>query len=335
MRLRDTATAGSLITAAALLDLPDLRAKIEELCAALAPDDSDQALADARDSAELRLRHVGANLEMCGQCDRVSGELLEQVLTALAEQLRGRDEQRSMGQHLMDALTQLARTAPVSGQVPADTLLTVITTVQDLTALCQDQPEQVDPVNALGAFLDTLTPGTPVAEGATGTAEGVGTRQAAGTSQAAGSSATAGTRRWTTCARGGLPLGPRSLAALTCTSRLTRLLLDDAGHPLDSGPTRRQLLDRERRALEHQAGYHCQRRGCDRPAHACVPHRVVPWALGGPSTLATLVLLCLSCHHTLHDRARPLTLTLTTGHRIGPRGWLDHAPDGGPPPAPF
>jgi hypothetical protein len=130
---------------------------------------------------------------------------------------------------------------------------------------------------------------------------------------------------WSAHTRGGVPLGPRTLAAFTCHSTLTRLVLSPLGHPLDSSPLARQLSRRERRALEHRAGYRCQRAGCGRPAAVCVPHHVVPWALDGPSTQDNTVLLCLSCHHLLHDRQRPLTLV--DGSRIGPRGWLTRAPD--------
>ena len=138
--------------------------------------------------------------------------------------------------------------------------------------------------------------------------------------------------RWGTRSRGGVRLGPRSLAAVACTAALTRLLTDPAGWPVDSSPTSRQLSRRERRALEHRAGYRCERAGCGRPAAVCVPHHVVPWALGGPSTLANTVLLCRSCHHLLHDRDRPLELT--GDRRIGPRGWIrgtNHPPPTAPP----
>ena len=134
---------------------------------------------------------------------------------------------------------------------------------------------------------------------------------------------------WSTCTRGGVPVGPRTLAALACTSTLTRLVLSPLRHPLDSSPSTRQLSRRERRALEHRAGYRCQRSGCGRTARLCVPHHVDPWSLGGPSTLANTVLLCPACHHHLHDRRQPLLLT--DGTRIGPRGWLDTTPSGDPP----
>ena len=135
---------------------------------------------------------------------------------------------------------------------------------------------------------------------------------------------------WSTHSRGGVPIGPRTLAALHCTSLFTRLVLSPLGQPVDSGPDKRQLNRAQRRALEHRAGYRCQRHGCGRAAYLCVPHHVRPWALGGPSVLSNMILLCVSCHHHLHDRQQPLLLT--DGRRIGPRGWLSGAPPGTDPP---
>ena len=135
---------------------------------------------------------------------------------------------------------------------------------------------------------------------------------------------------WSSRSRGGVPIGPRTLAALQCTSLFTRLVLSPLGHPVDSRPDKRQLNRAERRALEHRARYRCQRSSCGRAAYLCVPHHVEPWALGGLSVLSNMILLCVSCHHHLHDRQQPLLLT--DGRRIGPRGWLSGAPPGTDPP---
>jgi hypothetical protein len=128
--------------------------------------------------------------------------------------------------------------------------------------------------------------------------------------------------------RRGTRIGPRTLQRLCCDATLTRLLLDPAGHPLDSTPERRQLTRRERRALEHRDGYRCQRRGCRRPASSCDPHHVRPWHLGGRTVLANMLLLCRACHHQLHDRQAHLPLA--DGRVIGPRGWVK-GPERPPP----
>lgn len=182
----------------------------------------------------------------------------------------------------------------------AEPLLVVVTTPDDLLASPHPGAAAVAPEEALQALFDAV-PASPA------------TRPA-----------------WTSRTRGHVPVGPRGLAALCCEARLTRLLTDAAGSPLDSNPTARQLSRRERRALESRAAHRCERLGCGRAAHLCVPHHVVPWALGGPSTQANTVLLCRSCHHLLHDRDRPLELT--RDRRIGPRGWLRGGPPGSAPP---
>ena len=208
----------------------------------------------------------------------------------------------------MDALVSCltdAHTATGDAAAGPEPLLVVVATADELARTTQPHPDQVDPADALTDLFTGIDLLAPADDPAT--------------------ARTTKPRRWSACTRGGVPLGPRSLSALLCTSRLTRLLLSPAGHPLDSSPTARQLSRRERRALEHRARYRCERHGCGRPAAVCVPHHVVPFALGGLSTLHNTVLLCASCHHQLHDRQQPLTLT--DQRRIGPRGWIHGEPD--------
>ena len=180
----------------------------------------------------------------------------------------------------------------------------MVATVDDLTRTVEPDAAQVEPEQALADLL-----GRPVPAGA---------------ARGAAAEPADGAPRWSARTRAGLPIGPRTLGAVCCTARLTRLVLGPLGGPLDSSPTARQLSRRERRALEHRAGYRCERAGCGRPAASTVPHHVVPWALGGPSTQTNTVLLCRSCHHLLHDRDRPLELT--RDRRIGPHGWLRGGP---------
>lgn len=317
VRLQDTQLAAALITLGQLVDLRDLRGKVDELLGALAPDVTDADLADAREAAELRLVDVGSTTRWDGTTDALTGELARDVLNAKAESLRSADETRTGPQLLMAALTALltdaaARDVDDDG-VPGSTVLVVVTDVDDLARAHEAAPDRVAPEDALDALFEgTGAAGDDTERGA----EPAGPRDARRPS-------------WSTRTRGGLPLGPRTLSALSCGSVLSRLVLDPLGHPLDSSPTSRRASPRERRALEHRAGYRCQRRGCGRRASACVPHHVVPFALGGLTTMSNQVLLCVSCHHLLHDRQQPLLLT--DGRRIGPRGPLSGAPPGGPP----
>ncbi len=309
-RLQDGELGHALVALGQLVDLRDLRAKVDELLGALAPDVNDSDLADARDAAELRLVDVGSTTRWDGTTDALTGELARDVLAAKAESLRSTDETRTGPQLLMAALTALltdaaARDVDDDG-VPGSTVLVVVTTVDDLAQAHEAAPHRAAPDDALDDLFRgtdaraTRSPETPTARPA-----------------------------WSTRSRGGLPLGPRTLSALACSSVLARLVLSPLRSPLDSSPTSRRASRRERRALEHRAGYRCQRSGCGRPAGSCVPHHVVPFALGGVTTMSNQVLLCVSCHHMLHDRQR--ALLLTDGRRIGPRGWLSEPPAGGPP----
>ncbi len=310
---RDDATAAALITLAGLVDLADLRAKVDELVSALAPDITDDSLAGARESGELTLTDVGAQTRLDGHTDALTGEWLRDVLSAKAEADRGQADPRSAGQRLLDALLDCVRTAVEHGAAPGTDVpptIVVITRPEDLLRTPDPAAAAVDAQQALDDLFDGTAlrpPGAPVTDPVS--------------------------PGWSTHSRGGVRLGPRTLGAVACGARLTRLLLDSRGWPLDSSPQARQIPRRERRALEHRAGYRCERDGCGRPAAVCVPHHVVPWALGGLSLQSNLVLLCRSCHHLLHDRDRPLLLT--AGRRIGPRGWLrgsNDPPDGPAPP---
>jgi hypothetical protein len=48
---------------------------------------------------------------------------------------------------------------------------------------------------------------------------------------------------------------------------------------------------------------HCTVDGCEVPAHRCEVHHVQPWALGGPTDIENLALLCVRHHRTV-ERGR-------------------------------
>ncbi|MCU1692211.1 MAG: hypothetical protein JWM64_1302 [Frankiales bacterium] len=321
-RLRDQPTARALITLGGLVDLADLKAKVDELLGALQPEVTDDALAAAYDDRELTLVDVGAQTRLDGHGDALEGEWLREVLQAKAENDRTDTDPRNNGARLWDALLDCVRAAvSTPGVVPrpedlAPTLI-AIATADDLLRTADLQPDVVAPEDALADLL-------------AGTIDHDLQRdrdQAADSGQPGEDAAPSRPVPWTARTRGGVRLGPRTLSRLSCESALTRLLLDPAGHPIDSSPLARQLTRRQRRALEHRADHRCQRTGCGRPAWACVPHHIIPFALGGPTTLANTALLCRSCHHLLHDRQQPLELT--DGSRIGPHGPLRAPPEDG------
>ena len=82
-----------------------------------------------------------------------------------------------------------------------------------------------------------------------------------------------------------------------CDADLLPTVVDTTGVPLDVGRTRRLVGAELRQALALRDGG-CAFPGCDRPARACEAHHIVPWAAGGPTSLANTVLLCRH-HHGL------------------------------------
>ncbi len=332
-RCRDTPTAQALITVAGGVDLAELTGKVDELIAALLPELIDADHADAHDARDLSLIDVGAHTAVRGTLDALDGEELRGILLARVEQDRGGPEDtRSSGQRLIDALLDLARAAHDGGLLPDGTnppgLVVIAPTDALLGQPATQQPSLLDPPPPARPVADTdATPPSDLHADAHSGSDSDSGDDSGDDSAAAGLltglPATAHTRR-------GTRIGPRTLQRLCCDATLTRLLLDPAGHPLDSNPSRRQLTSRERRALEHRDGYRCQRRGCRRPAASCTPHHVVPWHLGGPTIQANMLLLCRACHHQLHDR--DTHLPLHDGRIIGPRGWI-RGPE--PPPRPL
>jgi hypothetical protein len=91
---------------------------------------------------------------------------------------------------------------------------------------------------------------------------------------------------------------------LACDARITRIVLDPAGQPLNVGRTSRLATAAQRRALEVRDGG-CRFSGCDRPAGWCDAHHLVSWLDGGPTDLDNLVLVCRAHHALLHRAGSP------------------------------
>ena len=164
-RLRDTPTAGALISLAGLVDLADLKGKVDELCAALAPDVTDSDLADARETGELTLTDVGAQTRLGGHTDALTGEWLRDVLAAKAEADRGLADPRTSGQRLLDALLDCVRVAIDAGAVPqtdgTPPTLVVVSTETDLHRTVEPGAEQVDAEDALADLFTDLPEDLP------------------------------------------------------------------------------------------------------------------------------------------------------------------------------
>ena len=67
--------------------------------------------------------------------------------------------------------------------------------------------------------------------------------------------------------------------------------------PLDLGRTTRTIPPHLRTAVI-QRDQHCQFPGCTQPPSVCEVHHLIPWAKGGPTSLANLRLLC-RFHHLI------------------------------------
>ena len=125
----------------------------------------------------------------------------------------------------------------------------------------------------------------------------------------------------------GEPLSAGTLGRLACDARVTRIVLDPAGLPLDVGRTQRTVPPQVYlAAAARDRG--CAARGCRQPLERCEAHHLRPFSLGGDTSLANTAMLCTgrAGHHaTIHDRNR--SIRLKDGRWVGPRGVL-RAPPG-------
>ncbi|HTY73406.1 MAG TPA: DUF222 domain-containing protein [Actinomycetes bacterium] len=96
------------------------------------------------------------------------------------------------------------------------------------------------------------------------------------------------------------------LDRIACDAEVTRIVFGPASEPLDVGRARRTVTPQQRRAVIAR-DEHCTYPGCHAPPRMCEVHHVIPWALGGPTSVANSILLCWA-HHD-HAHAQDLTIT--------------------------
>ncbi|WP_122818956.1 HNH endonuclease signature motif containing protein [Nocardioides pantholopis] len=89
---------------------------------------------------------------------------------------------------------------------------------------------------------------------------------------------------------------------LACEAGIIPAVLDGAGQPLDVGRTRRLFTKAQRTAMGLRDGG-CTAEGCDWPPGLCHGHHVIPWHLGGETSLTNGRLLCPRHHARAHDPA--------------------------------
>jgi hypothetical protein len=91
---------------------------------------------------------------------------------------------------------------------------------------------------------------------------------------------------------------------LACDAGLSRVITNGRSEPLDVGRTTRTISPALARAVIVR-DRHCTHPDCDAPPWACEVHHVVPYALGGATSLDNLRLLCWFHHQLAHEHDPP------------------------------
>jgi len=99
--------------------------------------------------------------------------------------------------------------------------------------------------------------------------------------------------------RDGTPIPLHVARMLACDAARVDVTLGEAGEILDVGRRTRTIPSAIGRALWLRDGA-CRVPGCDRKRHLHA-HHIQPWALGGPTRLSNLVLVCSGHHRMIHD----------------------------------
>ena len=104
------------------------------------------------------------------------------------------------------------------------------------------------------------------------------------------------------CQVGDVGVTPSTAARLACDARVLGVIRGLDGCVLHHGTSRRLVSPAQRRALMIRDGC-CQYPSCRRTTNL-EAHHVVHWALGGPTDLDNLVLLCRFHHLAVHEGRR-------------------------------
>lgn len=97
---------------------------------------------------------------------------------------------------------------------------------------------------------------------------------------------------------GGPPVSAETARRLACDAAVVSMVHGRRGEVLDVGRRTRSVPPALRRALDHRDGG-CVFPGCG--CRFCDAHHIVPWAEGGETRLANLVLLCRHHHRRVHE----------------------------------
>lgn len=94
------------------------------------------------------------------------------------------------------------------------------------------------------------------------------------------------------------PVSIQSLRAVAVDAEVLPVVMGGESLPLDLGRARRLFTRAQRLALAQRDGG-CAR--CGAPVARCDVHHIRWWSRGGGTDLDNGVLLCVGCHHRLHD----------------------------------
>jgi hypothetical protein len=94
------------------------------------------------------------------------------------------------------------------------------------------------------------------------------------------------------------PVGVARALLAAVDAEFAPLLTDSDGVPLKLGRTRRSANRNQRLvAMERDRG--CAQ--CHRALSRCNAHHIIEWDSGGLTDQDNLVMLCIGCHHRLHE----------------------------------
>ena len=90
------------------------------------------------------------------------------------------------------------------------------------------------------------------------------------------------------------------LRRILCDAKITPVVLDGDGQPLDVGREKRCVTPAQRKAIAAR-DRGCAHPGCDRTPRWCRVHHIIHWLLGGKTDIDNLVMLCREHHRVIHD----------------------------------
>ena len=102
------------------------------------------------------------------------------------------------------------------------------------------------------------------------------------------------------------PVTIDAAAAMAIDAEFRALLTGDNGAPLRLGRAVRSATEAQRLAvMERDKG--CAM--CSAALSRCDAHHITPWGVGGGTDVDNLVMLCVGCHHRIHDYGWQIDIT--------------------------